>query len=191
VNINSQLQIILVYLHKCCYCIGIWLFILSFKWDILLWWRFTELNVLAINNSMYRVFVIDSSLIFLSFSQMISYLCYTVYTGVEELVFIYWFIHSSFTFHSFISFTHLSTSFMRIKHETWLLTFESNVCHTQRYRYGINNCPIDPLCVQGFSTAQTLCTWPSHEWFLQIIRNNGLGSRATYIGILSLNVVIT
>jgi len=95
---------------------GFWLCILSFKWDILLWWRSTEWRVVTINHSMWRIFVIDISLIFLKlFPDEIISLFYNVHvswgTGIDWVIhsWIHSFIYSSFKFHSFIPFTRSST----------------------------------------------------------------------------------
>jgi hypothetical protein len=59
------------------------------------------------------------------------------------------------------------------------------------YRYGINNCTVNPPYVCKGSALYKPSAHDTHMNGAEEIINNGLGSRATYIGILSLNVLIS
>ena len=117
-----------------------------------------------------------------------------MYIWAEELVLIDWFIHS---FIIQISFIHTIHSFIH----SWFVRIKRKNMTSYIWKYFV---PFSEVQMWN----KQLCTWPlyvckgsamhkpsAHDTHMngavEIIRNNGLGSRATYIGILSLNVLIS
>jgi len=145
------------------------------------------------------MFVIDSSLIFFKlFPHEIISLFYNVHmswgTGIDWLIdsFIHLFIiHISFihTIHCFIC-----STFVRIKHKNMN-------SYIWKYIVPFSELQMWNNCTQLYTQLSCVCKGsamhkPSaHDIHMngavENIRNNGLGSRATYIGILSLNVLIS
>ena len=138
----------------------------------------------------------------LSSSQMKSYLCFIMYTWAEELVLIDWlidwFIHSLihlFIIHiSFIHTIHsfIHSSFIRIKHKNVTSYIWKYIVPFSEVQMWNKQLFTQLPCVCKGSAMHKPSTHDTHmSEAVEITRNNGLGSRATYIGILSLNVIIS